>query len=181
MHVCWWLMRWYSTIVALLHCALRGQAGAIGIMDALFGATAPTGVLPYTLHYSNFTRSRPMTDMAVRPRGSQPGVTYRWLGDNPVLRPFGFGLSLGRFAWSWASSATDSSRTPQPRVLAVAAVAAAAKQRTAVTKYEVAALRLQAPADRSLANAGTSAVGVSALGYVSRPDRCSLLPLRFTY
>ena len=63
-----------------------------------FRCIAPTGVLPYTLHFSNFTTSRPMTDMAVRPRGSQPGVTYRWFGDNPVLRQFGFGLSLARFA-----------------------------------------------------------------------------------
>ena len=169
-------MRWSFAVVArtaAVHDAFRGQAGAIGIMDALFGATAPTAVLPYTLHFSNFTKSRPMTDMAVRPRGSQPGVTYRWFGDNPVLRPFGFGLSLGRFAWSWAASASESSRSPPPaRVLAVAAVAAAARQRTTVTKYAVAALRLQAPADRILAIAGTAAIGVSALGYVSRPDRC---------
>lgn len=149
---------------AALWTGYPGQAGAIGFVDVLLGSAAPTGRLPYTLHWSNFTAARPMTSMAVRPRGTQPGATYRWFGDGGVLRPFGFGISLARFSWSWSSANKDDD--PPTKTLSVAAVAAAAKQRTTVTTIDVTGLRLQAPSDQRLTAAGTAAVGVSALGFV---------------
>ena len=44
------------------------------LADVLLGAAAPTGRLPFTLPFSNFTAARPMTAMAVRPAAGTPGV-----------------------------------------------------------------------------------------------------------
>jgi len=48
--------------------------GAAGIADILFGKTSPSGKLPVTFYYDNYTTIQTMSNMDMR---SWPGRTYR--------------------------------------------------------------------------------------------------------
>jgi len=49
--------------------------GAAGIADILFGKTSPSGKLPVTFYYDNYTTIQTMSNMDMR---SWPGRTYRY-------------------------------------------------------------------------------------------------------
>ena len=159
---------------ASLWLSYPGQAGATALVDAVLGSSAPSGRLPFTLHWENFTQVRGMTDMAVRPHRGIAGATYRWWA-GPVLRPFGFGSSLARWAWAWESGVPSShyGSGPGPPAAPVerntTTVAAAARQRGVLLTFVVRATRTPAPADARLLAAGAPGVSISALGFVSSP------------
>jgi beta-D-xylosidase 4 len=69
-------------------------------MDIISGVKAVAGRLPITQYPANYT-DLAMTDMNLRPGGSNPGRTYRWY-PTPV-QPFGYGLHYTSFNASFGS------------------------------------------------------------------------------
>ena len=84
------------------------QCGGDALAELLFGVNSPSGRLPITFYYSNFTSNVAMSDMALRPFSkpdgkAYPGRTYRFF-QQPVLYPFGFGLSYSKFRCAWGKA-----------------------------------------------------------------------------
>ena len=79
-----------------------GQDGGPAILSVVTGAKAPAGRLPVTQYPANYT-ALPMTDMNLRPKGQNPGRTYRWF-PSPV-QAFGFGLHYTTFKPAFGSVA----------------------------------------------------------------------------
>eukprot|EP00884_Botryococcus_braunii_P013666 jgi/Botrbrau1/222/Bobra.0022s0201.1 len=82
-------------VAAILTAWYPGQ-GAQAIADVIFGKSAPSGRLPITFYYNNYTEQMPMLEMDMT---AGPGRTYRYL-KVPVLYPFGHGLSYTTFTYS---------------------------------------------------------------------------------
>ncbi|KAH8890713.1 glycosyl hydrolase family 3 N terminal domain-containing protein [Thozetella sp. PMI_491] len=80
-----------------------GQDGGPAIMSIISGAKAPAGRLPVTQYPASYT-SLAMTDMNLRPGGSNPGRTYRWY-PTPV-QAFGTGLHYTEFKPAFAANLT---------------------------------------------------------------------------
>ncbi|KAI8626685.1 beta-xylosidase [Xylariaceae sp. FL1651] len=79
---------------SILWASWPGQDGGPAVMSLITGAKAPAGRLPVTQYPANYT-SLAMTDMTLRPSGSNPGRTYRWY-PTPV-QAFGTGLHYTTF------------------------------------------------------------------------------------
>ncbi|KAK9665811.1 hypothetical protein RND81_14G138100 [Saponaria officinalis] len=94
-------------ISAILWVGYPGQAGGTAIADVLFGTTNPGGKLPMTWYPQEYVSKIAMTnlDMRANPRTGYPGRTYRFY-KGPVVFPFGFGLSYGRFTQTLAQAPT---------------------------------------------------------------------------
>ena len=60
-------------LIGTMLCDFMVQ-GAAGIADILFGKTSPSGKLPVTFYYDNYTTIQTMSSMDMR---SWPGRTYR--------------------------------------------------------------------------------------------------------
>jgi len=60
-------------LIGTMLCDFMVQ-GAAGIADILFGKTSPSGKLPVTFYYDNYTTIQTMSNMDMR---SWPGRTYR--------------------------------------------------------------------------------------------------------
>jgi len=73
---------------SVLWASWPGQEGGSGVMQIISGVKAPAGRLPVTQYPANYT-SVPMTDMNLRPGGSNPGRTYMWYPS--AVQPFGTG------------------------------------------------------------------------------------------
>ncbi len=58
---------------ALLWAGYPGQDGGTAIVNILTGKTAPAGRLPVTQYPASYTRAVKMTDMGLKPDGSNPG------------------------------------------------------------------------------------------------------------
>ena len=105
---------------AILDALLPGCAsGGEAVAGALFGDFSPSGKLPYTVPFSNWSALSNFTDMAIAPTPASPlGRTYRY-ATQPPLYGFGFGLSYSEFSLSSLSfSATSLSPTSPPLQLA---------------------------------------------------------------
>ena len=79
---------------SILWVSWPGQDGGSAIIDIISGAKAVAGRLPLTQYPTNYTNLA-MTDMNLRPGGSNPGRTYRWY-PTPV-QSFGYGLHYTSF------------------------------------------------------------------------------------
>ena len=90
---------------ALLWVGYPGQAGGTAIAEAVMGITAPSGRLPMTWYFSNYTTQVKKTQMALRPSAGYPGRTYRFVNE-PVLFGFGWGLSYTTFHTTASAPAT---------------------------------------------------------------------------
>ncbi|KAL4424088.1 hypothetical protein ABPG75_001389 [Micractinium tetrahymenae] len=106
---------------AILSAWTPGQ-GAAAIADVLFGDTSPSGRLPVTFYYANFTAQSDFMDMSMR---RWPGRTHRHLQARamgglsvPVLYPFGHGLSFTTFAYSRISIGTPAAVAAEGRAAA---------------------------------------------------------------
>ena len=84
----------HAGVDAVLDAFYPGELGGPAIVDVLFGAYSPSGRLPYTMYYENFTaRDIRNTNMS-----DDGGVTHQWF-DGPVIFPFGHGLSYTAFEY----------------------------------------------------------------------------------
>jgi len=79
---------------SILWASWPGQDGGSGVLDIISGAKSVAGRLPVTQYPTNYTNLA-MTDMALRPSGSNPGRTYRWY-PTPI-QSFGYGLHFTSF------------------------------------------------------------------------------------
>ena len=70
--------------------------GAQAIADVLFGKVSPSGRLPVTFYHANYTQ---LVKSASMDMVAWPGRTHRYLKE-PVLYPFGYGLSYTTFEYS---------------------------------------------------------------------------------
>jgi beta-glucosidase len=78
---------------AVLQVWYPGEAGGEAIAAILFGQASPGGRLPVTVPRSTADLP-PYEDYAIK------GRTYRYMADEKILYPFGFGLSYATFAYS---------------------------------------------------------------------------------
>lgn len=97
-------MPWIGKVKAVLHMYLPGQAGGSAVADLLFGSANPCGKLTetYPLRYEDTASARyfPGSEQSVEYRESIfVGYRYFDTADQPVLFPFGHGLSYTSFAY----------------------------------------------------------------------------------
>jgi len=85
---------------AIVEAFQPGQLGGDAILNVLSGEAVPSGKLPYTVYTEAFTVARDIREMDLRAAG---GVTS-WWSRQPVLWPFGFGLSYTTFAYKWSNT-----------------------------------------------------------------------------
>ena len=82
----------HDGVDGILDAFYPGELGGPAIVDVLLGEYAPSGKLPYTNYYENFTtrdiRNTNLTD--------DGGITHQYF-DGPVIFPFGHGLSYTTF------------------------------------------------------------------------------------
>ncbi|MFO7682456.1 MAG: glycoside hydrolase family 3 C-terminal domain-containing protein [Chloroflexota bacterium] len=96
---------WLDGAAAVLEAWMMGQAGGGAIADVLFGRVNPSGKLaetyPLALHDTPAHLNFPGENGVVR-YGEGLFIGYRWYDarEQPVLFPFGFGLSYTTFAYS---------------------------------------------------------------------------------
>jgi beta-D-xylosidase 4 len=89
-----------SGVNSILWASWPGQDGGPAVMSLITGAKAPAGRLPVTQYPANYT-SLAMTDMNLRPSGSNPGRTYRWFPS--AVQAFGTGLHYTTFKPAFGS------------------------------------------------------------------------------
>ncbi|KAI3325587.1 beta-xylosidase [Xylariaceae sp. AK1471] len=85
---------------SILWASWPGQDGGPALMSLITGAKAPAGRLPVTQYPASYT-SLAMTDMTLRPGGSNPGRTYRWYPS--AVQAFGTGLHYTTFNITFGS------------------------------------------------------------------------------
>ncbi|KAH6661686.1 glycoside hydrolase superfamily [Halenospora varia] len=87
-------------VSAILWASWPGQDGGTAVMQIISGTKSPAGRLPVTQYPANYTQLA-MTDMNLRPNGSNPGRTYRWY-PSPA-QAFGSGLHYTTFKAAFAN------------------------------------------------------------------------------
>jgi hypothetical protein len=105
-----------SGISSILWMGYPGQMGGEALADLLYGAVSPSGRLPQTFYSSDFTSATNIMDMRMRQGQAAgyvsyfsgitkryPGRTYRFVEEEYVIYPFGYGLSYA--TWHYAKEA----------------------------------------------------------------------------
>eukprot|EP01052_Picozoa_sp_SAG31_P040124 SAG31_NODE_5733_length_2354_cov_1.622616_1_plen_581_part_00 len=109
-----------SAVRAIVDAFQPGELGADAIMDVLDGTAAPSGRMPYTTYFKNFTR-RDIREVNLT---AGDGLTY-WWHTAPVLYPFGHSLSYTNWSFAWSNdpppSAADIVHIPTAATAAAAA------------------------------------------------------------
>lgn len=95
-----------TSVRAIIEAFQPGELGGDAILDILSGVVAPAGRMPYTTYFGNFTE-RDIRDVNLR---SGSGTTYWWMQD-PVLFPFGYGLSTTNFTFVWSDGPPPSANS----------------------------------------------------------------------
>lgn len=96
-----------ASVRAIVDAFQPGELGADAIMDILTGVTSPSGRMPYTTYFKNFTK-RDIREVNLT---AGDGLTY-WWHTAPVLYPFGWGLSFTHFSFAWSDNPPSSMRIP---------------------------------------------------------------------
>ncbi|KAH8895358.1 glycoside hydrolase family 3 protein [Thozetella sp. PMI_491] len=99
-----------DAVGALLWAGYPGQDGGTAIVDVITGKTPPAGRLPVTQYPASYTRDVKMTDMGLKPSGSNPGRTYKWFSKEPVFQ-FAHGLHYTNFSATISTSSLSSNFT----------------------------------------------------------------------
>lgn len=84
----------HDNVDSILDAFYPGELGGPAIVDVLFGDYAPSGKLPYTNYFENFT----VRDIRNTNLSDNGGVTHQYF-NSPVIFPFGHGLSYSTFAY----------------------------------------------------------------------------------
>lgn len=88
-----------SAVRAIVDAFQPGELGADAIMDILDGTASPSGKMPYTSYFANFTK-RDIREVNLT---AGDGLTY-WWHTAPELYPFGHGLSYTNFSLAWSNT-----------------------------------------------------------------------------
>lgn len=100
-------------VEAVLSAGYGGQCAGSALTNVLWGVTSPSGRLPMSWTFDNYTHQVSEADMAMRP---WPGRTHRFL-QVPVLFKFGFGLSYSK----WEHAINVSARSDAAATVSVTA------------------------------------------------------------
>eukprot|EP01116_Phalansterium_solitarium_P000419 TRINITY_DN10277_c0_g1_i1.p1 TRINITY_DN10277_c0_g1~~TRINITY_DN10277_c0_g1_i1.p1 ORF type:complete len:893 (+),score=326.58 TRINITY_DN10277_c0_g1_i1:215-2893(+) len=95
-------------VSAVLWVGYPGQSGGIALANILFGATNPSGRMPYTLFTKDVPNEFNFLDMHMRPGTGNAGRTYRFYTGAPVFE-FGHGLSYTTFTFTAGSAGLSAS------------------------------------------------------------------------
>jgi beta-D-xylosidase 4 len=97
-----------STVNALIWGGYPGQDGGTALFDIITGKQAPAGRLPITQYPADYVNQIPITNMSLRPGSGNPGRTYKWYSQTPVVE-FGTGFHYTNFDLSWAAGTDTTS------------------------------------------------------------------------
>ena len=83
---------------SILELFMPGAYGPQAVAETVWGQNVPSGKMPSTLYFANYTHGLDIDDMSMQ-AGS--GRTYRYFS-GPVLYPFAHGISYTTFSLSWS-------------------------------------------------------------------------------
>eukprot|EP00435_Cladocopium_sp_Y103_P047492 s72_g14.t1 len=88
-------------LAGIMWMGYPGQLGGLALGQLLVGDVSPSGRLSQTFYRNEYLEHVPMNDYSFPARAGYPGRGYRFVQDEWVLYPFGFGLSYDTFSYSW--------------------------------------------------------------------------------
>jgi beta-glucosidase len=88
---------------AIIQVWYPGQAGGTAIAKVLFGEVSPSGRMPVSVPYS-------VADLPPYEEYAMAGRTYRYMDEDQMLYPFGFGLSYTQFSYGMPKLSADTVR-----------------------------------------------------------------------
>ncbi|CAE7191884.1 BXL4 [Symbiodinium natans] len=96
-------MKEMPNLAGILWMGYPGQEGGTALARLLVGERSPSGRLPQTFYRDQYLEHLPMNDyrFPAQPSTKYPGRGYRFVEDQWVVYPFGFGLSYDSFKYTW--------------------------------------------------------------------------------